>query len=72
MKKISLYQGPIIHNFNGKPPKVAFYDNIASVSALSFTDQDADAEEIGGSRSGGVAGALGFCTGGSVSKQRKL
>jgi len=43
------------HNFK-QPPQVAFHDNIASVSALSFTDQDADAEEIGG-RSGG-AGAL--------------
>ncbi len=37
-----------------QPPKVAFYDNIASVSALSFTDQDADAEEIGG-----VVGVVG-------------
>eukprot|EP00435_Cladocopium_sp_Y103_P001705 s5007_g1.t1 len=30
------------------PYAVEFYDNVASVSALSFTDQDADAEEIGG------------------------
>ena len=31
-----------------EPAQVEFYDNVASVSALSFTDQDADAEEIGG------------------------
>ena len=33
------------------PKQVEFYDNVASVSALSFTDQDADAEEIGGQES---------------------
>lgn len=30
------------------PSAVEFYDNVASVSSLSFVDQDADLGEIGG------------------------
>jgi hypothetical protein len=48
---IVFYRSPPLDFHNAFPKKVEFYDNVASVSALSFTDQDADAEEIGGQES---------------------
>ena len=47
---IVFYRSPLDFH-NAFPKQVEFYDNVASVSALSFTDQDADAEEIGGQES---------------------